>query len=260
MMNTAISIGSVSKVFKRDRESMTALHEVTMDIRDNEFFMILGPSGCGKSTLLRIMSGLDTATRGTVKYGENLDMKRRGFVFQHFALLPWLTVRQNIELALLKHESDESKRKKIVHAELERFGLTKFEKSFPKELSGGMRQRVGLARAFAVKPDVLFLDEPFSELDSFIAEELRLELLTLWKEQKMTVVMVTHLIPEALELGDRIAVMTGRPGTINAIIDNTLPRPRNKRSPEFFALEEQECTDEEWQEVVQDSVCHECAE
>ncbi len=235
----AITLDGIQKSFSEKEKSPTlALTNVNLRIRKGEFFVILGPSGCGKSTLLRIMSGLDIPTRGTVTLGRDILPEHLSFVFQHFALLPWLTVRKNIELGLISRGVPADERLKIVDAELARFGLTHHAQAFPRDLSGGLRQRVGLARAFAVDPTVLFLDEPFSELDSFIAEELRQELLSLWRERGTTIVLVTHLITEAVQLGDRIAVMTGQPGTVEAIVTVNLSRPRNLRSAENFALQD----------------------
>ncbi|MCX6780831.1 MAG: ABC transporter ATP-binding protein, partial [Candidatus Magasanikbacteria bacterium] len=197
-------------------------------------------SGCGKSTLLRSMSGLDTASHGTVQLAHTISSNDMSFVFQQFALLPWLTVEENIGMGLVAREelSDVVKYSRV-ERELTRFHLEKFRKSFPRELSGGMKQRVGIARALATDPKIIFMDEPFSALDSFTAEELRGELLEIWSERRPTIVMVTHNIPEALELGDRIAIMTPRPGQLERMIHNELPRPRAVRSPEFFALQDE---------------------
>ncbi len=168
--------------------------------------------------------------------GTEMSFRNVGFVFQQFALLPWLSVFQNIELPLLARHTPPEERKKRVEAELKRFHLEKFAHTRPRELSGGMRQRVGIARALITEPKIVFMDEPFSELDSFTAEELRAELLEIWSERKVTIVMVTHIVEEALELADRVAVITPRPGTIEKIVINDLPRPRNKRSESFYRL------------------------
>lgn len=238
-MKNAITIKGLGKeFFPGTKHHMTALHEVDLNIKHGEFFVMVGPSGCGKSTLLRILSGLDESTDGTVTFDESIKREDIGFVFQHFALLPWLTVSENIEMGLIGKGVEKSLRTKIVKKEIERFGLSRFAKLRPHELSGGTQQRVGLARAFAVEPTMLFMDEPFSELDSFTAEELRQELLDLWREKKTTIIMVTHIVEEALELADRIAVMTAHPGTVEAIVTNSLPRPRNLRSQEFFKMED----------------------
>lgn len=195
--------------------------------------MLVGPSGCGKSSLLRILAGLDKPTTGDVVFGKQI---RPGFVFQDFALFPWLTVYQNIEFGLKMEGRAVNERKKTTLKYAEFMGLEKFLDSYPHELSGGMRQRVGIARALAINPEIVFLDEPFSALDSFTAQKLRKELRELWQRHGTTFVMVTHLVEEAVQLGTRIAVFSQRPGTIEKVFDNSLPFPRNLRSEHFFAL------------------------
>lgn len=238
--NSAISLKKITKAFKiASKTDLKVLSDITLDIKQGEFFVFLGPSGSGKSTLLRIMSGLDSSYNGTIKFASGIKESDIGFIFQNFALLPWLTVRKNVELGLISRHLPKEEVKRISTAELKRFGLANFADSPIKDLSGGMRQRVGIARALATNPKVLFMDEPFSELDSFTAEELRKELLSIWQEKKITVIMVTHIIDEAIELADRIAVLTPRPGKIEGIVDIPLSRPRQKRSPEFFTLEDE---------------------
>lgn len=238
-MNSIITLKNLSKSFKTAIKPLHVLADVDLEIFDGEFFMFLGPSGSGKSTILRIMSGLEKDFSGKVELGPGITRKDMSFVFQEFALLPWMTVAQNIELGLLARNVSESGRHKIIQRELELLGLEKFGHVYPSELSGGMKQRVGIARALATNPKVMFLDEPFSELDSFTAEELRKELLKIWQERKMTVIMVTHIVEEAVELADRIAVLTPRPSRIEKLIINNLPRPRQKRTEEFFGLEDE---------------------
>lgn len=237
-MLAEITVDHLEKSFVRDGETLRALDGITCTIERGELFVLLGPSGCGKSTLLRILAGLDRADRGTVAFGDQRGAQHVSFVFQQFALLPWLDVSENIALGLIARELSSAQRARRIHRELERFGLTQFAHASPHELSGGMKQRVGIARAFATDPEIVCMDEPFSELDSFTAMELRRELLAIWQERKPTIIMVTHLIPEAIELADRIAVLTPRPARVEATIDVDLPRPRNKRSPTFFALED----------------------
>lgn len=232
--NPILTLSRVSKEFPES----AVLHDINLAIRHGEFFVMVGPSGSGKSTILRIMSGLERDFRGSVGYASGFSPRDASFVFQHFALLPWLTVAQNIEFGLLARHKSVVRRKLRVREELRRFGLEKFTHSFPRELSGGQRQRVGMARALATDPKIIFMDEPFSELDSFTAEELRKEFLEIWRHTDITIVMVTHLIEEALELADRIAVLTTLPGRVETILENTLPRPRKKRSEEFFRLED----------------------
>lgn len=233
-----IIIESVSKVFQDRNPVLQAIKDISLTIHTGEFFIFLGPSGCGKSTLLRLMSGLDTQYEGSITIADGITRTDIGFVFQQFALLPYLTVEQNIELNLIGRNVPKPRRKELVHREIERFHLERFRLSYPRELSGGQRQRVGIARALAANPRIIFMDEPFSELDSFTAKELREEFLDIWRTTRPTIVMVTHLVPEAIELADRIAVLTDRPALVKKIITNTLPRPRIKRSNEFYNLED----------------------
>ncbi len=235
-----ISVKNVSKIFDdRPGERLVALENINLEIKQGEIFVLLGPSGSGKSTLLRIMSGLEKDFKGSITYGPDVSAKDFGFVFQQFALMPWLTVEENINLGLVSRAISNLEKKTRVERELKRLNLTKFRNTYPKELSGGMRQRLGIARALAIDPKVIFMDEPFSELDSFTAEELRKELLDIWQEQKATIIQVTHIVAEALELGDRIAVLTPRPGKIEKIVENWLSRPRKLRSEHFFKLEDE---------------------
>jgi ABC-type nitrate/sulfonate/bicarbonate transport system ATPase subunit len=235
-MKPAITITGVTK--KYDKKTL-ALSNINLSVHEGEFLVLVGPSGCGKSTLLRIMSGIDRDYSGSVAFHDGITRSDMGFVFQSFALLPWLTIEDNISIGLVARGMPLAQRKKIVDRELKTFGLEKFAKHYPRELSGGMRQRVGIARALATNPKIIFLDEPFSELDSFTAEELRQELLSIWAERKPTIVMVTHIVEEALELADRVIGLTPRPGKIEATVPVTLARPRQKRSEPFFALTDQ---------------------
>ncbi len=235
-----VSLKGIGKKFHLDgKEDLLALLDIDLEINEGEFFVFVGPSGSGKSTLLRIMSGLERDFEGLLKLGEGLGPGDISFVFQHFALLPWLTVEENVGLGLVARRVPKKEVQKIAGKELEQFGLEKFKDGYPRELSGGMKQRVGLARALATNPKIIFMDEPFSELDSFTAEELRKELLSVWQERKTTIVMVTHMIEEALELADRMAVLTPRPGKIERIVPVNLPRPRDKRAPDFYKLEDE---------------------
>jgi NitT/TauT family transport system ATP-binding protein len=237
MPENAITLSGVGRTFHEGR-MVTAVHDITLEIHKGEFFVFVGLSGSGKSTLLRIMSGLDRPTSGTVRLGQGMQSSDIGFVFQQFALLPWLTVYQNIELGLVSRGMPAHERHKRVMAELETMDLSKFAQSHPRELSGGQRQRVGIARALVTEPKILFMDEPFSELDSLTAESLRAELLRLWQTRVFTVIMVTHILPDAVELADRIAVLKSGPGRIAHIFSNTMPRPREMRSAEAFAAED----------------------
>ncbi|MBI1888880.1 MAG: ABC transporter ATP-binding protein [Candidatus Spechtbacteria bacterium] len=234
----AIKLENISKDFDDPNgKRVLALKDVSMEISPGEFFVIAGPSGSGKSTLLRIMSGLEKKYTGEVMVHQ--DHSRISFVFQQFALLPWLTVFKNVELGLVAQGIPKAKRKEKVMKELSEFGLADFADSYPRELSGGMRQRVGVARALVNDPKIVFMDEPFSELDSFTAQGLRKDLLELWRARHPTIVMVTHVVEDAVELADRIAVFTPQPGTIKKIVQNNLPRPRDTRSSDFYRLEDE---------------------
>ena len=183
------------------------------------------------------MSGLEKEFEGQLSLAPEIKRSDISFVFQQFALLPWMTVYENVEMGLLALEPSAEKRKRRVVAELERLHLGDSRNLYPRELSGGMRQRVGFARALVRDPKVLFLDEPFSEVDSFIAEELRLELLKIWEERKMTIVMVSHNTPETVALADRIAVIA-EGGYLKEVIENRMPRPREPRSDGAYFMED----------------------
>ncbi len=213
-------------------EKVSVLHDVSFDIFPGEFVSLVGPSGCGKSTLLKLLAGLIQTKHKSIE----LDRSKISFVFQDFALMPWLTVKENIEFGLKmkgmpQHECDKIAREKIAEV-----GLTGSEDKFPVSLSGGMKQRVGIARAIAMNPDILFMDEPFSSLDMLTAEKLRVELMNIWLRYKMTIVMVTHLIEEAVELSDRVLVFNPRPTSVKKTFEISSPRPRDKRSQEYFKL------------------------
>jgi ABC-type nitrate/sulfonate/bicarbonate transport system ATPase subunit len=240
MRKKLIDIKNLSRIFPATEglRRVEVLKNINLTIHEGEFLVLLGPSGCGKSTLLRILSGLDEKTGGEIIYADTYDETKVGFVFQNFGILPWLTVFKNVELNLLERMPRELDRKNAVDKILKVFELSAFRDHTPHDLSGGMKQRVGLARAFVSSPDIIFLDEPFSELDFFTAQNLRKVLLELWEIQHTTVVMVSHYVDEAVALADRIVVFSDRPGTVLDIVENTLPRPRNPRSKEFFALED----------------------
>ncbi len=231
---TILKVEHISQHFKEEgsRHILSVLDDISLEVKRGEFVALIGPSGCGKSTLLRIVAGFTPPTKGTV---EN-SAKQLSMVFQNFAIFPWLTVTQNIEFGLKMQGMPEGKRHKIVQEKIEDVKLVGFEHSYPRELSGGMKQRVGIARALAMSPDLLLMDEPFSALDELTAEKLRADLLAVWQKYKMTVVMVTHLVEEAVQLADRIAIFSASPASIKKILPVNLPRPRNKRSSEYFAI------------------------
>ena len=237
-----LEIRHVSKSFIDRGRSIPVLQDIDVRIPDGEFVCIVGSSGCGKSTLLRVMMGLTPPAAGEVLYqgqpvvGVNL---RAAMVFQSFALLPWLTVQANVELGLRARELSEDEARKRAAFYLDKVGLDGYEEAYPGELSGGMKQRAGLARALAVEPDLLFMDEPFAGLDALTSANLREEVLTLWSDHALpvnTVVMVTHIIEEAVLMADRVVVLSSRPGRIAADLPVPLPRPRNKRDEGFDEL------------------------
>ncbi len=234
---------NVTKTFTTpDGRSLPVLDGVSLTLREGEIVALLGRSGSGKSTFLRCIAGLIAPTSGTVTYrGTPLNGANPGvaMVFQSFALLPWLTVQQNVELAMQAREVPDAERHaKALHA-IDLIGLDGFESAYPKELSGGMRQRVGFARALSVDPDALLMDEPFSALDVLTAANLRGELTRLWEGHDFpvkAVLIVTHNIEEAVQLADRILVLAANPGRIRAELRNTLPRPRDRHEPGFEQL------------------------
>src|SRR6266403_357187 len=238
-----LDISGVCRSFpKGSGEDLLVLEKVDLTIRSGDIFGLLGRSGSGKSTLLRIIAGLIAPSSGDAKCrGETIMGPPHGvaMVFQSFALFPWLTVLQNVELGLEALGIDSTERKKRALAAIDLIGLDGFESAFPKELSGGMRQRVGLARALVVHPKVLLMDEPFSALDVLTAETLRTDLLDLWCEGRMpirSILMVTHNIEEAVLMCDRILVFSSSPGRIAAEIKVDLPQPRNRLDPLFRQL------------------------
>lgn len=235
-----LEVRHVSQVYRSGSRQFVALQDVNLAVREGEFLCLLGPSGCGKSTLLRIITGLQRPTEGVVLYrGQPLQgvNPHATIVFQTFALFPWLTVLENVEVALKARGVPPKLRTARALDLLDRVGLDGFEIAYPRELSGGMRQKVGFARAMAVEPELLCLDEPFSALDVLSAEALRGELLELWTEGKIptrAILMVTHNIEEAVFMADRIVVMEKDPGRVVAEMTVDLPHPRQRRSPEFL--------------------------
>ena len=226
-----VALTGVTQTFvSGDGRRTTALQDVGMTLRRNEFVSVIGPSGCGKSTVLRLIAGLLRPTAGTVSiHGQPVTEPRDeiGVVFQRPTLLPWLTVLENIVFSMRHKHGHVSPAERARALELlQTVGLSEFGSRLPAELSGGMQQRVAIARALLLDPDILLMDEPFSALDALTRDEMSLELLRLWTERPKTVVFVTHSIPEALLLSDRIVVMSARPGRVSRIIDVALGRPR----------------------------------
>jgi NitT/TauT family transport system ATP-binding protein len=220
---------SFQKTVKRSTAEIKALAEVNFSVRENEFISIIGPSGCGKTTLLKMIDGLIPCDRGEIVInGKKVSAPGpdRALVFQTFALLPWRTVLANVEFSLELRQIPKAKRTDIAHNYLKRVGLDEFENHYPHELSGGMQQRAGLARALAVNPMILLMDEPFGSVDAQTRQLLQEELLDLWQREQKTVVFVTHSMDEAVYLSDRVVVMTPRPGKVAEVLDVPLPRPR----------------------------------
>lgn len=234
---TKVVVEGVSVTFEAERKVVRAVDNVSLTIADGEFVCLLGPSGCGKSTLLNVIGGFLRPTAGVVRIdGEVVERPdpRRVFVFQERGVLPWLTVEGNIGFGLFNLPREE--REARIRRYVEMVGLKGFERSYPQELSGGMKQRVEVARALAVNPDVLYLDEPFGALDSITRMQIRTELLRIWAQEKKTVLFVTHDIEESLQLADRVVVMSARPGRVQRIVPIDVPRPRDISSPEYIAL------------------------
>jgi NitT/TauT family transport system ATP-binding protein len=237
-----IRVDHLDKSFPTRHGSIAIMQDITFDVKDSDFLAIVGPSGCGKSTLLRLIQGLDHPTSGTIWFRDRkVDGVANGMamVFQNFALFPWLTVSQNVAFGLEALGWEPGRIASQVERYVDVTGLDGFEEAYPREISGGMRQRVGLARALAVEPTVLLMDEPFSALDALTAEGLREEVLQLWRDPNLppeAVVLVTHNIEEAIQLADRVVVLSRRPGHVLAEVAVDLPRPRDRKSTAFYAL------------------------
>jgi NitT/TauT family transport system ATP-binding protein len=232
-----IRIESLSKTYYRGNEVVEALAGVSLDAEFGEFICLLGVSGCGKSTLLQILAGHEEATGGNIGIdGQPLrgPHKEAAVVFQDYGLFPWMTVEKNVGFNLRARRTRADQYAEIVHRLIEVVGLTGFEKRYPHELSGGMRQRVGIARALTTNPRILLMDEPFGALDAQTRMLMQTELLRVWEEYKAAVIFVTHSIEEAIYLADRVVVMTPRPGRVRNIIKIDLPRPRDPTSPAFI--------------------------
>ncbi|MBK9796597.1 MAG: nitrate/sulfonate/bicarbonate ABC transporter ATP-binding protein [Holophagaceae bacterium] len=218
------------------------LEDIALDVRPDEILCLIGPNGSGKSTLLRLLAGLMPPSQGEVRHhGEKLEGLNPGvaMVFQSFALYPWMTVEENVRVVLRARSLPEGEVREKAHQALRKVGLEGFEEAFPRELSRGTKQRVGVARALAVDPEILVMDEPFSQVDALTAEALRAEIMDIWADKERNpsaIVMVSQSIREALLMADRVAVLSGSPGVLRTIVEVPLPRPRDSRSPEFIKL------------------------
>ncbi|MBR7123776.1 MAG: ABC transporter ATP-binding protein [Candidatus Methanomethylophilaceae archaeon] len=238
-MSGDISIKGLSKVFRTDDSETVAIEDFSLEIKKGELIAIVGPSGCGKTTLLRCIAGLETPTTGVISSGDKEFHEPgpdRGMVFQDFALFPWRTVRRNVEFGLEIAGVPKEERRERAEKYIKLVGLEKFADSRVHELSGGMKQRVGIARAFVNKPDIILMDEPFGALDAQTRNIMQAELIKLLDKTDQTIVFITHSVDEAVFLADRIVILSKRPARINEIIEIPWPRPRDRASMEFTAL------------------------
>lgn len=224
----SILIKNLSKTFLLNDKNLTVLNDISLSIRPGEFFCIVGPSGCGKTTLLRIMAGLETATSGEIIIKQTQkDRPVNSMVFQEQSIFPWMTVLDNVSYGLRMRGIKKAARNELAANYIDMIGLTKFIHAYPGQLSGGMKQRVSVARALCNDPEILLMDEPFGALDEQNRLILQQELLKIWEKLHKTTVFITHSIDECLCLGDRVMIMTAHPGTIKTIIPIDLPRPRD---------------------------------
>ena len=227
-MSGEIRVRGVTKTFEGKLGNVQALDPIDLTIEEGQFLCIVGPSGCGKTTLLRIIAGLEQATEGTVEFSIAHDGKPlRSVVFQEQGIFPWMSVLNNTAFGLKVRGVGKNEREKQARAYLDMLGLMPFADAYPRQLSGGMRQRVNIARAFANDPAILLMDEPLASLDEQTKLLVQEDLLRLWDGSHKTVVYITHSLDEAIVLGDRVIVMTNRPGTVKTVVDIDLPRPRN---------------------------------
>ena len=236
-----VELRGVSKSFRVDGRPLDVLTDVDLNFAPGAFTTLVGPSGCGKSTILRLIAGLEQADEGELR----LDGDRvtgpgieRGLVFQEHRLLPWFTVEKNVGLGLEETNLPAGARARLVQDHIDLVGLKGFERAYPRQLSGGMAQRGAIARALASQPEVLLLDEPLGALDSLTRAKLQQELLRIWRQEQVTMIMVTHDVEEAVFLSDRIVVMSSRPGRVQAVIEVDLPHSRNRADPAFVAVRE----------------------
>jgi NitT/TauT family transport system ATP-binding protein/sulfonate transport system ATP-binding protein len=231
-----LSVRHLSKIFRMGDRQTQALHDVNLSVRKGEFVCLIGASGCGKSTLLRVLAGFETATSGTVEmYGQAITGPgpERGMVFQDFGLFPWLTVRDNIAFGPHQRGLPKARLDELSGHYMQMVGLEKFSDFYPGQLSGGMKQRVAIARVLANECEVLLMDEPFGALDALTREKLQQDLLEIWERTKLTVIFVTHAVEEAVLLSDRVVVMTAGPGRIERDVQLELARPRDIVGIEF---------------------------
>ena len=256
-MEPIIRVDRASMAYRTRKGITEALRNLSLDIHAREILCIVGSSGCGKSTLLNLIAGFVQPTRGTIYLkGQRVTgvEPRCGMIFQEYALFPWLTVRSNVEFGMSLRGTDKAERRRVTDEYLKLVSLESFADAYPSELSGGMRQRVAIARVLANDPEVLLMDEPLAALDAMTRQILQDELLRIVEASGKTVIFVTHSIDEALILSDRIAVFSSRPGRLKMLIENDLPRPRKAEiqlSPQFLALKT-----EIWHAVQEEVLAH----
>ena len=234
-----IEVQNVSKLYQTRQGPMEAVQSISLGMRENHFVCLLGPSGCGKSTLLNMIAGFIQPTSGQIlEDGSPITepSAARGVVFQEYGLFPWRTALQNVEFGPLVRGVGSAERRAIARKYLAMVGLEEHGNKFPGELSGGMKQRVAIARVLANDPSVMLMDEPFGALDAQTREVMQEELLGIWMDQRKTIVFVTHSVSESVFLADDIVIMTARPGRIKEIVPVEIPRPRDRASPEFFEI------------------------
>jgi NitT/TauT family transport system ATP-binding protein len=237
--NALIELKNLTKIFDSNGKSVSAIKDMDLEINEGEFVSIIGPSGCGKTTILRMIAGLEKPSDGEVwERGKLVEGPgpNRGMVFQEFALFPWRTVIKNIEFGLEIKGLPIEERREIALEYIDLVNLEGFENAHPNELSGGMKQRVGIARALANDPDVLLMDEPFGSLDAQTRNIMQKELLRIWEKTSKTVIFVTHSVDEALYLSNRVVVLTARPATVKRVFSIDLPRPRDRAGKEFAKI------------------------
>lgn len=231
--NVKVDIKNVKKMFNTRNGEVVALNGVNLQIAENEFVCVVGPSGCGKSTLLNIIAGLDHPSSGEVTVNDEIVKEpgpERGVIFQQYALFPWLTVQQNVEFGLKLKNYSKEKCEQEAKKYIEMVGLSDFLHAYPKELSGGMKQRVAIARGYAINPEVLLMDEPFGALDAQTRTQLQSELLHTWETEKKTCFFITHDVEEAVILAQRVIIMSARPGRIKNIVNIDIPYPRTQET------------------------------
>ena len=240
-MADQIEVKNVTFEYTVDSGPVLAIKDINLSVRQSEFLCLLGPSGCGKTTIMNILAGLLTPTSGEVRIGDaplNSNRQNRGVVFQDFSqLYPWRTARHNVEFGLEMRRVGKAERKETALEFLRLVGLEKFANVFPHQLSGGMQQRVAIARSLAYNPQVLLMDEPFAALDAMTRDDMQQLLTDIWQKTKKTIVYITHNVSEAVFLGDKVVVLNAHPGTVKTIIPVDLPRPRDPLSESFVATQ-----------------------